>query len=97
MQTSGCEAEVYSSIVEVTKKIWEAQFNEAQELVDKYADKSLCAALAKAESLVWIFSMENSDEAYEKAINSYNQLEDETLRIYETCKPSSLLSSIVRY
>lgn len=95
METSNCEADVYLSIVEATKKIWEAQFEEAQQLVDVHAGKSLCAALAQSESLVWIFSMENSDQAYEKAMNSYNQLEDEALRIYEQCKPSTILSSIV--
>ena len=66
-----------------------------QQIVAEYEKESLCAALAKSESLLWIYSMEHTNTAFETAMSCYMKLEEITIDMNEACKPPSVLSSIV--
>ena len=89
------DPKVYHSISISSQKIWEGKFNEAQSVLEEFADLSLSAALAKAEVLIWIYSLNHTPEALNHAITAFTDLESRAERFSEDNKPDGVLSSLV--
>ena len=87
--------EIYHSITASSQYIWEAKFDEAQSVLTEHTSTSLSASLARAEVMIWIYSLDNTEESLNAAIACFDKLEEEATEFMNRSKPSGVLSSIV--